>query len=77
MDEVKIVLPEDLEELKGLTAGTAILLTGTVFTARDQAHLRLTRALASGAAVPVSLEGQVIFYAGPAPAPPVPFPPHR
>ncbi len=70
MDEIKIFMPEDLEKLRGLTAGTAILLSGTVYTARDQAHLRLTRALAAGVAVPIPLKGQVIFYAGPAPAPP-------
>lgn len=69
MDEIKIFIPEDLEKLRGLTAGTAILLSGTVYTARDQAHLRLTRALTAGAAVPVSLEDQVIYYTGPAPAP--------
>ena len=70
MDETRIRLPEDLEILKVQTAGKAILLSGTVYTARDQAHLRLKRALAAGKAVPVPLRGQVIFYAGPAPAPP-------
>jgi fumarate hydratase subunit beta len=70
MDEVRIRIPEDLAALKGLTAGTRLLLSGTVFTARDQAHMRLTRALAASQPVPIPLEGQVIYYAGPAPAPP-------
>ncbi len=70
MGEVRIRVPEDLASLKGLTAGTRLLLSGTVFTARDQAHLRLTRALAAGQPLPIPVKGQVIYYAGPAPAPP-------
>jgi fumarate hydratase subunit beta len=70
MDEIRIRIPEELERLKRLTAGTRLLLSGTVFTARDQAHMRLTRALAAGQPAPVPIRDQVIYYAGPTPAPP-------
>jgi len=66
----RIRLPEGLEELKKEEAGNPLLLSGTVHTARDQAHVRLVKALEDGGEPPFELRGSVIFYAGPAPAPP-------
>ncbi len=45
-------------------------LTGVLYTARDRAHQRLRQLIKSGKKLPFGLEGQVIFYAGPAPAKP-------
>jgi len=45
------------------------MLSGTVFTARDQTHRRLVDALKSGK-LPVRLKGQTIYYTGPTPAKP-------
>ena len=59
-------LAECARELK---AGQSILLTGTVYTARDAAHKRMTAMLDAGEALPFSLKGAVIYYAGPTPAP--------
>jgi fumarate hydratase subunit beta len=70
MEGIKIRVPDELQKLRGLTAGTTLLLSGTVYTARDQAHSRLTKALAAGMALPIPLEDQIIYYAGPTPAPP-------
>ncbi len=53
-----------------LRAGDMVLLSGVVFTARDAAHGRLREALCRGEEPPFDLNGAVIFYAGPAPAPP-------
>ena len=53
-----------------LGAGDMVLLSGVVFTARDAAHGRLREALCRGEEPPFDLNGAVIFYAGPAPAPP-------
>ncbi len=66
----RIDLPRGLEELRSLEAGTPLLITGTVFTARDQAHLRMVRALEEGGGLPFELRDCVIYYAGPTPAPP-------
>lgn len=55
--------------VKGLKAGDRVLLTGTVFTARDAAHRRMVDTAGNGK-FPFDLKGQVIFYAGPAPAKP-------
>jgi fumarate hydratase subunit beta len=57
-------------DILALRAGDAVLLSGTVFTARDAAHQRLLRAIEAGEAPPIPLQGQVIYYCGPAPAPP-------
>jgi fumarate hydratase subunit beta len=48
-----------------LKAGDAVLLSGTLYTGRDQAHERWTEALRSGKRLPLDLRGQVIYYCGP------------
>ena len=53
-----------------LRAGDMVLLSGVVFTVRDAAHGRLRVALRRGEEMPFALNGAVIFYAGPTPAPP-------
>lgn len=58
------------EEGALLRAGDRILLSGCVYTARDAAHKRIAALLDSGGALPFPLEGAVIYYAGPTPAPP-------
>ena len=55
--------------IEKLTVGDRVLLSGTVYTARDAAHKRLTQALESGAALPFPLQGAVVYYAGPTKAP--------
>ena len=50
-----------------LTMGDRVWLSGTVYTARDQAHLALTRMLDAGEPLPIALSGAVIYYAGPTP----------
>ena len=52
-----------------LRAGDQVLLSGVVYTARDAAHLRLVEAMERGEALPLPLQGQVIYYAGPTPTP--------
>ena len=58
------------EAVQALRVGQRVLLTGTIYTARDAAHERLAKALAAGEPLPIPLEGQVIYYVGPAPARP-------
>lgn len=52
-----------------LQAGDKVLLTGTVFTARDAAHKRFFALLEEGKSLPVELQDAVVYYAGPTPAP--------
>ncbi len=65
-----ITLPFKEEDISSLESGDNLLLSGTIFTARDAAHKRLVDVLQSGRELPVDLKGQVIYYAGPTPAPP-------
>ena len=51
-----------------LQAGDRVLLSGTIFTARDAAHKRLFALLDEGKALPLPLKDTVLYYAGPTPA---------
>ena len=51
-----------------LRAGEEILLSGTVYTARDAAHKRMAALLAENRPLPFALEGAAIYYAGSTPA---------
>ena len=63
-----IKAPLDREEVKTLKAGDYVYITGTIYTARDAAHLRMSQALDKGEQLPIELEGNVIYYMGPTPA---------
>jgi len=58
-------LREAIGELK---AGNRVLLSGTIYTARDAAHKRLIALLDAGESLPFELDGALIYYAGPTPA---------
>jgi fumarate hydratase subunit beta len=47
-----------------------VLLSGTIYTARDAAHQRMAATIEQGGALPFELAGQVIYYVGPSPAQP-------
>lgn len=64
----KLHLDQISEWLPTLKAKEEILLSGTVYTARDAAHKRLMTALNAGEALPFPLENTAIYYAGPTPA---------
>jgi fumarate hydratase subunit beta len=55
------------KEIKDLTAGDLVYLSGTVYTARDAAHKRLTEMLEKNELLPFDFDGQAVFYAGPCP----------
>ena len=52
-----------------LKAGDNLLLTGTLYVARDAAHKKIKEAL-KGGPLPFDIQGQTIYYMGPSPAPP-------
>ena len=67
---IHLTTPLTEEAVLSLHAGDHVLLSGEVYTARDAAHLRMLDCIASGTPLPMPLEGQVIYYAGPTPTPP-------
>ena len=70
MSEIKKVRSSELKARSSeFHCGDKILLTGTVYTARDAAHKRFDKLLDEGKELPIPIEGAVIYYAGPTPAP--------
>jgi len=69
MNRLRIHTQDIAESAKMLRAGDQILLSGTIYTARDAAHKRLFALLDSGEKLPFELKDASIYYAGPTPAP--------
>jgi fumarate hydratase subunit beta len=66
----RILTPLADDVIQSLKAGEKVLLSGFIYTARDAAHKRFAEALDAGEELPFDIRGQVIYYCGPAPAPP-------
>lgn len=64
----KINVPISKEDAKSLKAGDYVYLTGTIYSARDAAHKRMSEALERGEQLPFDIKGNVIYYMGPSPA---------
>ena len=65
--EYRLTTPCTAEDLAPLKAGDTVLLSGVVYTARDQAHRRMIEALEKGEPLPFDLTGSAIYYVGPTP----------
>lgn len=63
-----IKAPISKEDALSLTAGDYVYITGTIYTARDAAHLRMNEALDKNEPLPITLENNIIYYMGPSPA---------
>jgi fumarate hydratase subunit beta len=70
MAEYRITTPLTEEDIQKLQIGDQILLTGTIYMARDAAHKRMVDLLEANQPLPVDLRGEIIFYAGPCPPKP-------
>ena len=66
--DIEIQAPVDKNKMKELKAGDMVYITGTIYTARDAAHKRMSEALAKGEKLPIDMEGNLIYYMGPSPA---------
>lgn len=58
------------EDIMPLKAGDEVLVSGTIYAARDAAHRNMAASLEKGEGLPLALNGQIIYYTGPCPAPP-------
>ena len=65
--QYELTTPCTAQDLAPLQAGDTVLLSGVVYTARDQAHKRMLEALDRGEPLPFDLEGSAIYYVGPTP----------
>jgi fumarate hydratase subunit beta len=66
----KIALPLAEETIARLKTGESVLLSGTMYVARDAAHRRMFEALEHGESLPFDIKGETIYYMGPSPTPP-------
>ncbi|MCM1183986.1 MAG: Fe-S-containing hydro-lyase [Roseburia sp.] len=56
------------EAARSLKAGDYVYITGTIYTARDAAHLRMQETLERGEALPIAMNNTILYYMGPSPA---------
>ena len=63
-----IKAPLTKEKAGELHSGDVVYITGTLYTARDAAHKRMSEALNRGEDLPIKMEGNIIYYMGPSPA---------
>jgi len=72
----EITLPLNKSDLETLRAGDKVLLSGPVFTARDQVHKILYAKISESQkkktkpVFPFPVSGQTFYYSGPTPSPP-------
>lgn len=70
MEVRKINLPIEDGVKMSLKAGEKVLISGTIYTARDEAHEKILKMFDAGQHLPMDFKNQAIYYAGPAPAKP-------
>jgi fumarate hydratase subunit beta len=64
-----IKTPLDKAQIEELKAGDEVLLSGIIYTARDQAHKRLVEAIKLRRKLSIDLKGAIIYYCGPTKTP--------
>lgn len=68
--EHRLQEPFTKEQVKHFKAGDRVLVTGTIYTARDAAHKRIVELLQNGEEPPFDIENSIVYYVGPTPAKP-------
>ena len=66
----RITTPLTKEMSRSLKAGDSVLITGTIYSARDAAHKVMTETLARGEKLPMDFTNEIVYYLGPTPAKP-------
>lgn len=69
-EPIRLTTPLSQKDVEALKIGDQVLLNGVILTGRDAAHKRMVEMLDRGEKLPVSVDGQVIYYVGPTPAKP-------
>jgi fumarate hydratase subunit beta len=67
---IKLESPVTEQVIRRLKAGDDVVISGTVYTARDMAHQRLCNLIEQGSQLPIDINGAIIYFAGPTPARP-------
>jgi fumarate hydratase subunit beta len=65
MATYKLRTPISEEDVRKLKVNDVVYVTGTVVTARDQAHRRALEMAKEGKKIPIDLKGLAVFHCGP------------
>ena len=65
----RLLLPYSDDAIGSIESGDEVLLSGVIYTGRDQVHKRLAALIGEGKELPFDFAGSVIYYMGPSPAP--------
>lgn len=65
MATYKLTTPISEEQIRKLKVNDVVYITGTIVTARDQAHKRALQFYKEGKQLPINLEGLAVFHCGP------------
>lgn len=65
MTEYRLRTPVSEEEVRKLSVGDIVYLSGTVYTLRDAGHKRALELMARGEKTPVDFRGMAIYHMGP------------
>ncbi len=65
MATYKLTTPISEEQVRKLKVNDVLYVTGTIVTARDQAHNRALQFYKEGKKLPIDLEGFAVFHCGP------------
>lgn len=61
----ELSIPLTAEDVRKLTLGEIVYLSGEFYTARDEAHMRALEHLEEGKELPVGFDGKAVFHCGP------------
>ena len=67
---IPVTAPLTRDQARSLKAGDSVLISGTIYTARDAAHKRLCELVAQGKELPMDIKDAIIYFVGPTPAKP-------
>jgi fumarate hydratase subunit beta len=68
--KIRIATPLKNSTINDLKAGDLVLLSGTIYTARDAAHKRMLEDFQRGDPLPFEVENQIVYYVGMCPTKP-------
>jgi fumarate hydratase subunit beta len=69
-DRIHLKTPLMDDNVANLRAGDKVLISGTIYTARDAAHKRIVELINRDEELPFDIRNQIIYYVGPSPARP-------
>jgi tartrate/fumarate subfamily iron-sulfur-dependent hydro-lyase beta chain len=65
MAEKHLKLPVSEKDVRALSAGDIVYVTGTLYTARDEAHMRALEWIREGKELPVRFDQGALYHCGP------------